>query len=540
MREHQHYGPVDRGSALVAAVGVAIIGMMLVAVVVTQAVMVTNDSQRDRVRTTEVHSAEAAVDATLASLRTGAICSRDYTYGTGTTATTVTVSLKYYDDSTELTCASGTLSDTATKAVVTATSTPVNPGIGIQPERIMEATVNLQAIATSIPGAALFSGGTINPGGGYNVSAAADSEAAAVWQDSGDWLCNPNNTSIDGSVFVPNGSATFQSQGCYVTGNVYAKTFIQAQVKAANGGYHIGGNAVAFSGNLVLNNPITIKGNLAVGGTVPLGTVQWKGSSISGTVCSANTTVCPGLEYYTPVGLPEIDYYPAEWTGWTLSNKAGFATQVENAWYPTFTKSWQNTNLASDLGNCTVPANMSDAIVNFPSDKSKTKTVYDMRDCALKIQSHSGNTYFTMNLWADTVLFVKSLDVTNGLVVQSGDGKEHQFAIIVADGGTQNNGVAECTTRSSTGYTPGNISLSSAAITVAPEITIFMYTPCNIGFQNKSTSYGQIYGGTVTVGQTGTEFIYKQVNLPGVALTIDQSSASSGYYVQIASKREMR
>ncbi|WP_084126579.1 hypothetical protein [Demequina sp. NBRC 110054] len=538
MRARNEAKSYDVGSALVAAVGVAVIAMMLVVVVVSQAIVVTNDTQRDRVRTTEVHSAEGAVDATLASLRSGAICEDTYSYGSGSTATEVTVELEYYNETGALTCTSGVLSDTATKAVVTATSVPADTAsvVGVEPERVYEATVNLQAIATSIPGAALFSGGTITPGGGYNVSAAAESEAAAVWQDSGDWICNPNNTEIDGSVFVPNGSATFQSSGCYVTGNLYAATYIRTQVKAKSGGYHVGGNAVAYAGDLVLNNPITVLGNLSIAGDVPLGTVQWTGTDVGGTVCSANTTVCPGLEYYTPVGLPEIDWVASDWTadGYTISDSEGFGDEIEEDWLPDFKHDWQATNLASSLASCTVPAHMSDVEIDFPS----VATVYDMRDCNLTINSHSGNTYFTMNLYADTAIVVESLSVTNGLVVQSGDGADHDFAIIVTDGGTANNGVAECTTRGS--YTPGDISLSSAALTVAPEISIFMYTPCTIGFQNTSTAYGQVYAGSVRIGATGTSFIYKEVDVPGVELAINQSSASSGYYVQIASKREMR
>lgn len=527
----------DRGSALVAAVGVSIIGMMLSVVVVAQAVMVTNDSQRDRVRTTEVHAAEAAVDATLASLRIGPVCSDTLTYGDGPTEVTVDVSLEYFTDdpaaaSPNLTCASGVLNEIATKAIITAVATPVNPGPGAEPERTVQATVNLQAIATSIPGAALFSGGVINPGGGYLVSAAAASEAAAVWQDSGDWLCNPNNTAIEGSVYVVDGTANFQSRGCHITGNLYASDGLYNATPAPAGSPTIGGNATIFNGDVTLSNRITIGGNLAVGGNTPTN-VHWSNSVISGTVCSDNETPCPGLEYYTPVGLPEIVWEPGDWTGegWAMSDLGGFRDAILAQWSPHFNQSWKLTQVTDSLNACTIPANWDEGPVRFP-ETGTTNTVYDMRGCNLNVNSHSGNTYFTMNLYADTALIVNSFSVSNGIVMKSGDGQPHQVMIMVMD--TNENGVAEC----SGGI--GGISLSANAIDVQPPISIFMYSPCTISFQNRSTAYGQVYGGNVTVGQTGTNFIYEAVSVPGVELTIDQSSGSSGYYVQIASKREMR
>lgn len=537
MSSSHTYRTRDKGSALVAAVGVSIIGMMLSVVVVAQAVVVTNDSQRDRVRTTEVHGAEAAVDATLASLRIGPVCSDTLTYGSGATAVTVDVSLEYFTDdpdaaSPNLTCASGVLNEVATKAIITATATPVNPAPGIDPERTVQATVNLQAISTSIPGAALFSGGSINPGGGYLVSAAAATEAAAVWQDSGDWLCNPSGSAIEGSVYVVDGTANFQSNGCHVTGNLYASDGIHNQTKGTAGTYKIGGNATIFDGDLTLNNPIEIGGNLSVGGSTPT-SGHWSSSVISGTVCSDNTTPCPGLEYYDPVGLPEIVWNASDWSGegWDISDLGGFRDAILAEWAPQFKQSWKEPQVTDSLNNCTVPANWDEGPVPFPQTGS-TNTVYDMRGCDLTINSHSGNTYFTMELYADVALVVNSFDVSNGIIFTSGDSDPHQIMLIVVD--ENPNGVAECTDASR------SLSLSANALQVTPPVSIFMYTPCSINYQNQSTMYGQVYGGSINVGATGTNFVYEAVSVPGVELMIDQTSASSGYYVQIASKREMR
>ncbi len=60
----------DDGVALVAAMGVALIGIMFSIVVVTVAIMVTRDSARDRVRTAEIHAAESQLDTSILALTT--------------------------------------------------------------------------------------------------------------------------------------------------------------------------------------------------------------------------------------------------------------------------------------------------------------------------------------------------------------------------------------------------------------------------------------------------------------------------------------
>src|SRR5665647_3662973 len=91
----------DRGSALVAALAVAIIGFALASVVVAQATSVSNDSGRDRARTVQVHGAEGAVDAMYAALETGTPCAWPTTgtslISTAPDQTGVSVAVNYAD-----------------------------------------------------------------------------------------------------------------------------------------------------------------------------------------------------------------------------------------------------------------------------------------------------------------------------------------------------------------------------------------------------------------------------------------------------------
>ncbi len=78
----------DSGSALVVAIAIAVIGIALSTIVVSQAIVVMQDASRDRLRTVEIHAAEAALDATLKSLESTTPCDGTMTVGDGVTGVT--------------------------------------------------------------------------------------------------------------------------------------------------------------------------------------------------------------------------------------------------------------------------------------------------------------------------------------------------------------------------------------------------------------------------------------------------------------------
>ena len=70
IRRHLGVADRERGSALVAAVAVALIGIALATVVVSASISLAQDSGEDRARTSSIHTAEGGIDAAYAELET--------------------------------------------------------------------------------------------------------------------------------------------------------------------------------------------------------------------------------------------------------------------------------------------------------------------------------------------------------------------------------------------------------------------------------------------------------------------------------------
>lgn len=541
----------DSGSALVAAVAVAVIGIALTTLVVTQAIVVTNSTARDRTRTVEVHAAESALDATLSVLATSSPCPgpsfSPMTVGDGTDAANVSVAIRYYKGGTLLTCTAGVLSGTPDQAVVTATATPTMDMPGLDPTRVVEASVKLVPQSEAIPGAAVFSGAGISAGAGFRIIPENASIPAGVWIDSGNFTCNTSLT-VDGALYVPGGSVSMQNSTCQVTGSVWAKSGYSSCCTPSST-WQVGGDLTVRQGNLTFSNPDKIRGNISVGGNITLNG-HWTASTKGGTVCSNNTTACTSFVEYAPVGLPEIDLDLADWQptadgkNFQRLYKADFATAVLQSWgldniSPT---DYGNIWKVNDVKNnpCRVPGYISTTPIQLPSKTSTTPTIYDMRDCKFE-----PNGQVTLALRSDIAIFANGFYSSNGLYLTSADGQPHRVWFIVPEGGTANNGTAEKTCRATSvngtaiSYCPGNIQFDSNAIQVDPLLDIFMYTPASLNFPNTATTHGQLYGGTVTVGQGGGTFYYSAIGVPGVDLGIPTSTAA-GFKVEIVNKREVK
>lgn len=543
----------DRGVALVAAVAVAIIGVAITVLVVTQVIVATNDSARDRIRTLEVHSAESGLDAMMSELATDAPCPgpswSPVTVGEGATATIVEVTVKYWAGSTALTCTAGVLSDVPDKAVVTSTSRSAHSVAGsVDPERKFEATVNLIPLSSVIPGAALFAGGGISTGAGFSVEVTDGSDAASVWVDNGDYLCD-TNVKIGGNLYVVRGSATMNS-GCVVDGDLWARTGYTDNTGMTAPNWRVLGNTTVYSGTFKLANPSRFRGDLSVGGNInpnPADTYQpqWKNSTVGGVACANNLpTHCTNITEYEYAGLPKVEFIIGDWqpaedgTNFQLKYKDYFAQAAAKSWgIDTLPDGhWQKNETLNNP--CQPPAHRYTAPVKLPFPGSTTPTVFDMRDCN-PFNPNGG--MFRMELYADVALFVTSFNSSNGINVKSGDGKAHRLWIIAPwaagiDGMTAKNITINGNTFS---YKPGSINASQGGYQIDSSISLFMYTPHELKFPNTSTTYGQLYAGKVTVGSGNGKFYYSPVGVPGVNLTIPTTSAS-GFKVEIVNKHELR
>lgn len=543
----------DRGVALVTAVAVAIIGVALTLVVVSQAVVATNDSARDRIRTLEVHSAESGLDAMMSELATTAPCpSPDWspvTVGDGATATIVEVTIEYWAGSTQLTCTAGVLSGTPERAVVSSVSRPAqSPPGGVAPERQFRAEVNLIPLSSVIPGSALFAGGGITTGAGFRVEVTDGSDAASVWVDNGNYVCD-TNVYIGGNLYVTRGSATMNS-GCVVAGDLWARTGYRDNTGMSAPNWRVLGNTTVYDGPFTLANASRFRGDLSVGGNISPNPAdqyqpQWKNSTVGGVACADNLpNVCGPLTEYEYVGMPQVDFVIGDWqpaedgTNFQLKYKDELARAAAKSWgIDTLPDShWQKKETIDNP--CTPPAHRYSTPVKLPFPGSTTPTVFDMRDCATF--TPNGGLY-RLELYADVALFVGGFNSTNGINVKSGDGKPHRLWIIVPWGsGADGTGSKTITVNGkSVNFKPSSINASSGGYQIDSSISLFMYTPGELKFPNTSTTYGQLYGGKVTIGSGNGKFYYAPVGVPGVNLTIPTGSAQ-GYKVEIVDKHELR
>jgi len=128
-------------------------------------------------------------------------------------------------------------------------------------------------------------------------------------------------------------------------------------------------------------------------------------------------------------------------------------------------------------------------------------------------------------LTGDVVFFVKDLSATNPVEAVSGDGQPHNIWFIVPNKNHPS---------MPSGYASGNITFDSASNKFQNPISIFLYTPGNLNFNNPTLTSGQMYAKKVTIGPN-TQFEYTSVGIPGVNLSTTHAVGSD---VSVEYKRE--
>lgn len=514
----------DQGSTLVAAVAIAAICLALGSVVLAQAIVVSRDSGRDRVRTIEVHGAEGAVDTMYAALETSTPCtwpSSGYTVvNTAADEVGVSVNISYLDSTNKLlTCANGVVTGgTPTQAVITSTAKASQVAGGVQSsQRTVQAKVLLTPNVVQGKGAAVFSASGVQITNQFSVASATGvSDPADVWVDSGNVDCNSGAT-VNGNLIVASGTLKTVNS-CKITGNAWSY---------GNFGPHqgtIGGSAWVYAGNAEVDPNATIGGDLLVSGTI---NSYGKPMKVSGTVEAGSKRV----PYYKKVGLTEVNYVPTDWAGFTTPT--AYTSTAQGAWgslvqasavtngAPTWSNAYTATGDKCDVAGASWS-------LNGPLRGSTVPTVYDLRACTqTKFEGQ-----LELKLYADTALMVKDFYATGNWKVTSGDGVRHQFWVISPDPDVTKNGTADCVSGKN-----GNIKVDSGAAITAP-IRTFFYTPCTVDVSNIADFYGQIYGGTVNmINQLNLK--YDPIGIPGVSFTSLAPQTSSGYRVDVVYKREI-
>ncbi len=491
----------DSGVALVMAMGVALLGIMVAGVVVTMTITAANDSGRDRVRTAEVHSAEAAVDTTMAILQATTPCPgpafSGLTYGSGPEASTVVVEIKYLKKTAtstiELTCSGGLLSDVPTQAIISATSTAVIAQQGLQPVRTLEAKVNLTPVYSPGAKAAIFSANGLGTSASFHLEPGTPGESSNVWIDSGDWTCKGGSSQIKtvGSVFLPGGSLDLQNN-CVVDGDVWVQNNLTTSSSSESNA--VSGSMTVRSGNLNLSKAITINGAARLGGATDTDL-----TALGGITANMGAAAIPNL---TSVGLPQIEWSQASWEGegFTYQTAADFGARMD--------ASWGGSNSPCDSWNKSTP-------IALPTGK----TVYYLpSSCPGTIDIKKG----ALELHGDTAIFLNGLSVTQTFTVTSVGGS-HKLWIIVPYSAP------------STGSR--SLDSNSTSITFDANTEAFLYAPGLVSMNPHGNYRGQIYGGTVDL-KNDSDMVYENVGVPGVDLGASTSSIV-GFEVELVNKREV-
>ena len=522
----------DSGSALVSAVAVAIIGIALTTVVVTQAIIVTQDAARDRLRTAEIHSAEGALDASLNELETTLPCGTPsspsfspITVGSGASAVEVSVVIEYFDASGPLTdcTVTGTLADVPSRAVVTAVAVPVEQRAGIQPERTIQASVRLIPNQAVSFGSAIFSGSELEGTNNGTIRPVDPEKPAGIWIDEGDFECN-SGYFIDGSLVVPDGGA-YLTNSCRVEGFVWAEDFVT--VTSVLGGYRVQEDVTVEEGNFTVTNPNNFGGSIFVGGDV--GGAGFSTARVEGTVCAENSpfTPCGPLPAFESQGFPEVTYEFADWTGFVekpVSGAVSWTEDVIDGW--NLSSSWQ-TNFRAQP--CSFGSWMSPAPVHL----TDVATVYDLRGCSF--QAHNRVTF---EIYADTVIFADNVVTSGQFSFNSGDDEPHELWFIVPSNGTEVDPATISNQCQPTTTYPGCMTFSNQT-TIDPQLALFLYTPGYIHISNNTTLYGQIYGRKTGISSNFT-LNYVGMGIPGVDLGGADSIPGDGMTVIVDSKHELR
>jgi|GEM_PF-452649 len=515
----------ERGSALVSAVAVALIGIALASVVISTVITGARDSAADRARTAEVHSAEGAVDAVYAQLELATPCawpeSGAFVSGASPNETTVSASIAYFDkNGVALPCAAGAVTGDPAMAVVTATSQTA----GESSARRIQSKVNLTPNSIPGRGAAIFAASNIMTTNSFTLETTLPDTPVDVWVDTGDVDCN-SGVKIDGNLIVVEGKTDI-SGGCRVTQNLWVKKALTVHQAQSAGLATVGQDTYAAS-NATLAGGSKYGRDLLVAGTL---TTNGAGPIVSG---ATRTGVgAGGIPQFVKVGLPEVNYIPSDW--------AGFANSGDRA---AAYKSWitQNAvaNNAPDWSEAYKPAGNKCTVagesygLNGPLLGPTVPTVFDTRFCSQTM--FQGN--LNIKLRADMVIFANDFYATGNFQITSADGNQHRVWIIVPDPDAVPNGKAECGKTVGSNKS-GNIKFDSGSIAIAP-ITIFAYTPCELETNNTMTFYGQLYGGKVTLRNSMT-MRYVPIGIPGVDLPSTEATATSGYRVDIVYKREVK
>jgi hypothetical protein len=445
----------EEGMAMVIALMVSFVLLLLSITVVAQSIHAVNGSSYDRRRLTSLDAAEAGGNyyyAYLQSIPAASVsCSAlTQTIASSPVAASFTATPTFYDASTPT---PNVMTCPFTDATYPASVLVNTTGtVSGQTPRTMQTYIRLTPVYSGF-GAAVETGTGVSLSNNFDIYGNSGNDGD-IYILTGD-LNITNTPHVRGNVYVPNGSATI-SNNSGILGNLWANTNV-----TVNGPATVTGNVTSSTGS--------ISGSGSIGGTATAATTI-SGVSVTGTKYPNTVSPQPPSQTFPHITFTATDN--ANWVG------AGYTVVTFSG-----------------------PTACSDARNYVEGGSVTTDTVVRITGANPCTYSNSNNATITMG---HNLAIITDWGVN---LAQTSDW----------NGASTNKSLFFISTWPSNGCPSGsaNKDISTGNNTNFNSfVQVSFYTPCTASMNNQNNYYGQVLGGSVSIGNNYT-MTYRPVLVPG-------------------------
>ena len=450
----------EAGSALVAVIGVMVVGMILTALIATTLVNSFGTTTGTRAGVQSHAAADAGIVAARTALFTPASCAAQPVPGVYTSSVEpkFTVKVEY---NTATGWQAGCPPLTATRLRLVSVGAAKATGVaGVSSGDQSKVETIFQYLTPGPPptgvGMFLFGGGEFEANANFDISEAG---ATGLITKNGNLVCSNNNTIFNASILI-NGNLDFGSSNkCTVTGDAWV------------------------SGDAKLGSKGTIGGNLT-----------------AASVTASNVDTQVGGDYSstgTPPDSPDwvnVTYQPTDW-----KDQDGHLFEVRT---PSDCK-LPNGNLGGTMLGQPVIINLL-SCPNGAEVPGQTPTITLTSDVVIFANAFK---------WPST----------NKITFKSSSAAAYRLWLITPDNGPVDDNKPTCNNPANSYYDsskPKQDTFSTKNnITITTPIKAMAYTPCAFDGKNGFTWNGQIYAGEMSYAKNNPTFTFEPVGIAGVDLT---------------------
>ncbi|WP_127818308.1 pilus assembly PilX N-terminal domain-containing protein [Microbacterium sp. CPCC 204701] len=342
--------------------------------------------------------------------------------------------------------------------------------------------------------------------------------SAGVYASTGKIECGSDSV-FPGDIYTKTGDLQLDD-GCLVEGNAYigGRAFV-------NGGTIEGSLIAPKNDNHTISGTVGVSdgsdGNVLLGGTFTL-----NGGTVHGSVSAAgtgNNTLGSGTIF------GNFTYRGSYSTWGTPANVIVKGARVKNTELtaPTLPQipPWQDVTF-TPLNATTAPQSWSDegyqlttvtgtacskwsgnsADVTSVAGSLSTRMIFDIRACAGNFDTNAGGANKEVKVNQD-IAIITNRWFLSGTRFKSADGQPHTIFLITPD--------SQPTVAGPQCNSPAQDSQQLNDSTVAPEIAVYVYTPCLMKFNSGTATFkGQVYSGRLEFGG-GVKVAFAPRNIPG-------------------------